>query len=88
MSAITTLLEKTLETHRSSFCQLISEIVRKGLVYRTNKREPITREEIQALNELITRVHFKIPELWDPLFLDTLPTVFHDEGEKHDERRP
>ena len=33
LSAITTLLEKTLETHRSSFCQLISEIVQSSLFF-------------------------------------------------------
>ncbi len=31
------------------------------------------RDEIKALNELILRVNFKIPELWSPEFLDMLP---------------
>ena len=34
LPAITTLLEKTLEMHRGKFCNLILEIVRRGLVYR------------------------------------------------------
>ena len=37
LPAITTLLESTLETRRDLFCNLISEIVRKGLIYRNNK---------------------------------------------------
>lgn len=85
LPAITTLLEKTLETQRGSFCCLMLEIVRRGLVYRNKKGNPITREEIQALNELITRVHFKVPELWDPSFLDSLPRVQIEEKE---EERP
>jgi hypothetical protein len=75
LPAITTLLEKTLETQRQLFCRLILEVVRKGLVYRNSEGNPITREEIHTLNELIARVRFKIPELWDPTFLDSLPRM-------------
>lgn len=74
LPAITTLLERTLSARRSKFCPLVVEIVRKGITYRSKKGKPITREEIQHLNKLITRVHFKIPELWDPIFLDSLPS--------------
>lgn len=75
LPAIVTLLERTLSARRSKFCPLVVEIVRKGITYRSKKGMPITREEIQLLNELISRVQFKIPELWDPVFLDSLP--FH-----------
>ncbi len=68
--ALTTLLGKTLESRRTSFCKLILEIVCKGLTYRRNT--PITRDEIDKLNGLVARVHFKIPELWDSAFLDSL----------------
>jgi hypothetical protein len=71
--AITTLLEKTLEFQKGKFCDLVLGIVRTGMKYRNGKSEPITREEIQELNDLILKVEFKIPELWDPKFLDTLP---------------
>jgi len=71
--AIATLLEKTLEIRRELFCNLILDIVRKGLVYRNNKGNPITRDDIRRLNELVTGVSFKIPDLWDPAFLDSLP---------------
>ncbi|HPO42597.1 MAG TPA: restriction endonuclease [Verrucomicrobiota bacterium] len=77
--AITNLLEKTLETRRDDFCKLILEIVRKGLVYRNCKENPVTRDEIETLNSLISRVQFNIPELRDPSFLDPLPSKQQEE---------
>ncbi len=76
LPAITALLERTLETRRDCFCQLMVGIVRKGIAYRHKKGNAITREEIRQLNDLVAKVHFKIPELWDPKFLDTLPSAF------------
>lgn len=73
--AIIQLLQTTMDKKRELFCDLILEIVRMGMAYRNNKKEPITRDEILQLNNLITRVNFKIPELWDPAFLDTLPRI-------------
>lgn len=70
--AITRLVEQTLETRRDLFCPLILTIVKRALTYRTGKN-PITRDEIIRLNELLVKVHFKIPELWDAKFLDNLP---------------
>ncbi|RJP29434.1 MAG: hypothetical protein C4527_11025 [Candidatus Omnitrophota bacterium] len=72
--AITQLLENTLQYQRDKFCELIIEIVRGGIKYRGKKGEPVNREEIQTLNNLILRVEFKIPELWDNSFLDSLPS--------------
>lgn len=74
LPAITTLLENTLDHHRDLFCDLILEIVRRGLKYRNNKGNPITREEILKINELITKIDFKIPELWNNDFLNSLPS--------------
>jgi len=71
--AIVQLLSKTLENRPEKFCPLILEIVRRGITYRQNKGDPITREEIENLNELVARVGFKIPELHDPNFLNSLP---------------
>jgi hypothetical protein len=73
--AITQLLQATLEYHREKFCALVIEIVRTGIAYRSTKGNPITREEIVNLNKLITQVGFKIPELWDLKFLDSLPST-------------
>lgn len=69
--AITTLLELTLSNQRGRFCSLILQVVRRGIRYRSGKK-PISREEILRLNELVVKVGFKIPDLWDPKFLDTL----------------
>lgn len=73
--AIIHLLQTTLDNHRDKFCDLIVEIVKTGITYLSNKPEPITRDEIVRLNQLITQVSFKIPELWDPAFLDSLPSA-------------
>ena len=81
--AIIQLLQTTLNNKRELFCDLILEIVRMGMAYRNNKKDPITREEILQLNNLITRVNFKIPELWDPAFLDILPRTQQPEEMKN-----
>jgi hypothetical protein len=75
LPATTMLLAKTLELRRDYFCKLVLEIVRRGMIYRGNKNNPISREEIKRLNQLIERVKFKIPELWDPNFLSSLPST-------------
>lgn len=72
LPAINSLLERTLENRSNLFCSLILEIVRRGIKYRNSKCDPITKEEIQKLNNLILNVEFKIPELWDSSFLETL----------------
>lgn len=72
--AIIQLLQATLDYHRDQFCNLIVEIVKMGIAYLSNKGEPVMRDEIVKLNQLITKVNFKIPELWDPAFLDSLPS--------------
>jgi hypothetical protein len=73
--AIIQLLQATIDFQRDQFCNLIVEIVRMGIAYRSNKGEPVTRDEIVQLNQLIKKVNFKIPELWDPAFLDSLPST-------------
>ncbi|MFN0291920.1 hypothetical protein [Pedobacter helvus] len=42
--------------------------------YRNNKGNPISREEIEELNKKIAEIGFKIPELWNPEFLRSLPS--------------
>lgn len=73
LPSITLLLEKTIDLKRSSFCDLIITIVRKGFVYR-KKKNPIKKEEILKLNTLLLKVQFKIPELWNTQFLESLPS--------------
>lgn len=72
--AIIQLLQATLDYRRDQFCNLIVEIIRMGIAYVSNKGEPVTREEIVSLNQLIKQVNFKIPELWETSFLDSLPS--------------
>ena len=73
LPAITKLLRATLESQAQQFCPLIEEIVRRGMAYRQNKGQPLTRENIAALNAVIEKLGFKVPELRDPKFLDNLP---------------
>lgn len=73
--AIAGLLRRTFENRPERFCGLILEIVRKGMVYRQNKGEPVAREDIHALNALLGKLSFKIPDLHDPKFLDGLPSA-------------
>lgn len=72
--AIATLLEGTLSQAKNKFCPLMIQIVTLGLKYR-GKSNPITKEEIEQLNEFINKLDFKIPELWNPNFLEGLPSV-------------
>ena len=65
--------ELGLEYESNKFCQFILETVRRGITYRQGKSNPMTREEIETLNEIVARVGFKIPELHDSKFLDSLP---------------
>jgi hypothetical protein len=72
LPALTQLLTLTLEHKPKTFCTLVVEIVRRGITYRQRKN-PVTRAEITALNELIARLKFRIKDLHDPAFLEGLP---------------
>jgi hypothetical protein len=74
MPAVSQLLRDTLDRAKDKFCILMIEIVNTAILYRSNKNTPITKEEIEALNKLIIEVGFKIPELWDNKFLNSLPS--------------
>jgi len=69
--AIVQLLTSTLEHRRSYFTKLIVAIVRQAMTYRRGKGNPLTRAEIDRLNSLLPGVEFKIPELLDPVFLNS-----------------
>jgi hypothetical protein len=69
--AIVQLLTSTLEHRRSHFTKLILTIVRQAMTYRRGKGNPLTRSEIDRLNELLPGVGFKIPELLEAGFLNT-----------------
>lgn len=71
--ALTDLLQLTYEHRRDRFCALVLTIVQRGMSYRRQKGWPLQRPELEELNAVITRLSFKIPELWDRAFLDSLP---------------
>jgi len=71
--AITTLLEQCYEYRKEKFCQLVEAIVHERIRYRSPDGRPLYREDITELNQLVAGVGFKIPGLWDPRFLDSLP---------------
>jgi hypothetical protein len=70
--AVVRLLTATLEQRRSHFTKLIMTIVRQAMTYRRGKGNPLSRTEIDRLNSLLPGVQFKIPELLDPNFLNSL----------------
>jgi hypothetical protein len=70
--AITSLLTHTLEFSKGKFCSLIVCIVKTALVYRNSKGSPITQKEMLAINDIVKDIGFKIPELWDKDFLNSL----------------
>ena len=71
--AISRLLSGAYEARRSRFGPLIQQVVELGIVYRGRKSDPLTREEIDRLNELLLQLEIKIPELHEPKFLGRLP---------------
>jgi hypothetical protein len=73
LPAISTLLRTTLERDSSRFCPLILAIVQNGMAYRM-KKDPVSREEIEELNDIIRRIGYKIPEMHDQEFLKGLPS--------------
>jgi hypothetical protein len=73
MPALVMLLERTLNQRRDRFCGLVERIVRGGLKYRAKKGNPITAADLRSLNAGVAKVGFKIPELWDPKFMASLP---------------
>lgn len=72
LPALTQLLADTLAHDRPRFCPLVLEIVHRATAYRLTKA-PVTREEITGVNEIIARIGFKIPELHDRAYLESLP---------------
>jgi len=81
LPAVRALLERTLESRRDRFCPLMIAIVQKAIAYRSKKGKPLTRDDLRRLNDIIVRLGFKIPELWDPRFIDSLPRAQSDTTE-------
>ena len=71
--ALSELLRLTYEHRRERFCPLVLAIVQRGVAYRFRKGNPVQRAEVERINGTIQKLRFKLPELWDPDFLDSLP---------------
>lgn len=72
LPAIRRLLEGVLNSGTGRFCPLLLKIVERGVTHR-RRSDPVSRDEIERLNELVARLGFRIPELHDPEFLGRLP---------------
>ena len=72
--ALTELLQRCYLQRIDRFCPLVLTIVQRGLSYRLRRNDPVQRAEIERLNGLLERLSFKIPELWDRSFLESLPS--------------
>jgi hypothetical protein len=75
LPAITNLLRNTLEFHRNCFCDFIVAVVQEGMAYRIRKDNPVKRNEIDEINNILLKVEFKIPQLHERKFLDGLPSL-------------
>ncbi len=69
--ALVRMFTRTLEERPSCFEKLVVTIVREGLTYR-RRTNPITKSDILDLNDVVKKIGFKFPDLWDPVFLDSL----------------
>ena len=70
--AVTRLLQSTFDRDPKKFCTLILEVMRRGIPYRQRKA-PITRGDVQRLDELVVQCGFRIKDLSDSAFLKSLP---------------
>ncbi len=70
--ALTQLLAATLRDDRVRFCPFLVAVTQRAVAHRRNKT-PLTRDEVDAVNDLVARIGFKVPELHDRGFLDALP---------------
>lgn len=70
--ALVVLLTETLRQRRHRFTALLLAIVRQSMTWRRGRGDPLTRAEVDRLNALLPGLGFKIPELLEQGFLDTL----------------
>lgn len=71
---IVAMLTWTLQNRRGQFCSLILEIVSQAMTYRKGE-DSLKRAEVETLNRLLLGVSFKVPELHDSRFLESLGSV-------------
>ena len=71
--AIVGLLSATLQHQRHLFRPLIAQVVQQAMTWRQGKDNPLTREEMDRLNRLLTDLSLEIADLRDANFLSSLP---------------
>src|SRR6266481_1676706 len=76
-------LRNLIEHRRGQFCDTMMGIVQEGINYKSRKGKPVTRQDIEKFNQILLKVQFKIPELYDRKFLDGLPASVDETGESH-----
>lgn len=88
--AIVQLLSAALSQRRHKFGPLILAIVRQSMTWRRGRGEPLTRDEVARLNEILLRLSIKIPELNEQGFLDSLhrPHARREDSARTDDTRP
>ena len=88
--AIVHLLSAMLGHRRHKFGPLILAIVRQSMTWRRGRGEPLTRDEVVRLNEVLLRLSIKVPELNDQDFLNSLhqPDTRREDPAPHDGLRP
>jgi len=69
---ISNLLKYTYEYRNDKFCLLIVRIVEDAIAYGNRKGNPLQKGAVEYLNQLLLKLRFKIPDLWNSDFLATL----------------
>lgn len=88
--AIVQLLSAALGQRRHKFGPLILAIVRQSMTWRRGRGEPLTRDEVARLNDILLRLSIKIPELNEQGFLDSLhrPHARREDSAQPEDTRP
>ena len=88
--AIVQLLSAALGQRRHKFGPLILAIVRQSMTWRRGRGEPLARDEVARLNEILLRLSIKIPELNEQGFLDSLhrPHARREDSARPNDTRP
>ncbi|MCY3877557.1 MAG: hypothetical protein OXF74_00065 [Rhodobacteraceae bacterium] len=66
------LLSSTLNHRRHKFAPLVLAIARQSMTWERGKGNPLTRLEIDDLNQLLPRLSLNIPDIHCPAFPETL----------------
>lgn len=85
LPAITELLKKTLEYRKEKFCDLIVSIVQATMQY-SNRSPKFDRDNLTELNKILLKLKFKIPDLWDGVFIESLPKGSKNNGQESDRK--